>query len=631
MCGIAGIYTFKENASSFKKKVEDAVGTLSKRGPDNTGVYSDDHVVLGHARLSIIDVTNAASQPFTDVSGRYTIIYNGEFYNFREHKNELLKKGITFRSNSDTEVLLYLYITEGPSFLEKINGFFAFAIYDNNEKTLFLARDRMGIKPLLYYFDDEKLVFASEMKALLKLGIPKVIDEVSLFEYLQFNYIPAPFSIFNNVKKLAPGNFMQVNARGIQTKEYYKIPFKDEIYISEKKITYDQAKTTLGNLLEASVQKRLTSDVPLGAFLSGGIDSSVIVALASKYSDRLNTFSIGYKDEPMFDETHYARLVAEKFKTNHTVFSLANDDIFSVLYDVLDYTDEPFADSSALAVYILSKHTRSQVTVALSGDGADEMFAGYNKHMAEYMIRNAGAKEKMVGALNPLWKNLPQSRNWLFSNKIRQLGRFSEGMKLNAKDRYWRWCAFANENEAGKLMLKKCNSSIYSKRKSFILENINASSGINDMLFTDMHMVLQNDMLSKVDMMSMANSLEVRTPFLDFELVNFVFSLPSGYKIDWEGRKKILRDAYRDILPSELYTRKKHGFEVPLIKWFRKELKSLIFNDLLDEEFVKQQGIFDFGEIEKIRKKFFSSNPGDTHARIWGLTVFQYWWKKYFL
>lgn len=631
MCGIAGIYSLKQNASSYRRSVEDAVAAMLKRGPDNSGIYCDDKVALGHARLSVIDVTEAASQPFTDISGRYTIIFNGEFYNFKEHREALLKKGIQLRSRSDTEVLLYLYMTEGPACLEKVNGFFAFAIYDNVEKTLFLARDRMGVKPLLFYYDDEKLVFASEMKAMLKLGIPKVIDEVSLYEYLQFNYIPAPYSIFGNVSKLEPGNYMQVNASGIQIKEFYMIPFPSDKVISEKSITYNEAKTKLSSLLENSVQKRLISDVPLGAFLSGGVDSSIIVALASMHTDHLSTFSIGYRDEPMFDETHYAKLVAEKFKTDHTVFSLTNDDLFSVLYDVLDYTDEPFADSSALAVYILSKHTRSKVTVALSGDGADEMFGGYNKHMAEYMIRNTGAKEKITGTFDPLWKNLPQSRNWPLSNKIRQLGRFSEGMKMNTKDRYWRWCAFAGETEVEKLMLKKCNASDYSNRRSSIIESIEASTGVNDVLYTDMKMVLQNDMLTKVDMMSMANSLEVRTPFLDFELVNFIFSLPSEYKIDREGRKKILRDTYREILPSELYTREKHGFEVPLLKWFRKELKSLIFDDLLGEKFIKEQNLFDLNEINKIKKKFFSNSPGDTHARIWGLTVFQYWWKKYLL
>lgn len=630
MCGIAGIYSFKGKAASYEGKVRAAVLSLSKRGPDSSGIFSDNNVVLGHSRLSIIDITDAASQPFTDESGRYTIIFNGEFYNFRYHKAELQKKGITFRSTSDTEVLLYLYILEGPSFLEKVNGFFALAIYDNQEKSLFIARDRMGVKPLLYCYDAEKIIFASEMKAMLNLGVVKEIDEASLFEYLQFNYIPAPYSVFSGVRKLMPGHYLKVNTSGVYDEEYYKIKTFDE-YENLESISYDDAKNKLSNILDKAVERRMISDVPLGAFLSGGIDSSVVVALASRYTDKLRTFSVGYKDEPMFDETEYACLVARRFNTDHTVFSLTNDDLFTVLYDVLDYTDEPFADSSALAVHILSRYTRSKVTVALSGDGADEMFGGYNKHMAEYRIRNAGTKERMVGTFDALWKNLPQSRNWPLSNKIRQFGRFSEGMKLTAKDRYWRWCAFAKENDAAKLMLRKSHISDYYKRKDAILESVSISAGINDVLFTDMKMVLQNDMLTKVDMMSMANSLEVRTPFLDFELVNFIFSLPSEYKISGEGRKRILRDTYRDMLPAELYSRKKHGFEVPLLKWFRNELKSVIFDDLLNKEFVRQQGLFDSNEIEKIKRRFFSNNPGDTHARIWGLAVFQYWWKKYFL
>jgi asparagine synthase (glutamine-hydrolysing) len=629
MCGITGIFTFKENASSYKKKVEDAVIALSRRGPDNSGTYFHNNVALGHARLSVIDTSDAASQPFTDNSGRYTIVFNGEFYNFKQHRNDLLKKGVHLKSQSDTEVLLYLYITEGPSCLEKINGFFAFAIYDKEEESLFIARDRMGIKPLFIYRDNDKLIFASEMKAILAYGITKELDQTSLFEYLQLNYIPAPFSIFKNVTKLKPGKYLQISKGEVTEKEYYKIPFQSSDEIKKNNAGYENAQNEIFKLLDNSVKLRMISDVPLGAFLSGGIDSSIIVALSSKYTERLNTFSIGFKDEPLFDETRYASLVAEKYKTNHTVFSLTNDDFFSVLFEVLDYTDEPFSDSSALAVYILSKHTRKHVTVALSGDGADELFGGYNKHKAEFRIRNAGVVEKTLGLLNPVWTILPQSRNSVVANKIRQFSRFADGMNLPADERYWKWCGFADETEIENILKVKVSKE-YLERKSQILQYISEKGSINEVLYSDMHLVLQNDMLTKIDIMSMANSLEVRVPFLDHNLVNYVFSLPSEFKIDKRFGKKIIRDAFRKKLPNEIYHSPKHGFEVPLLKWFRKELKSFIFDELLNEDFVREQGLFDFVEISKLKEKLFSNSPGDALARIWGLIVFQYWWKKYF-
>jgi asparagine synthase (glutamine-hydrolysing) len=630
MCGITGIFSFNNEAISFKSKVENAVAKLSKRGPDNSGYFFHNHVSFGHARLSIIDVSNAASQPFTDVSGRYTIIFNGEFFNFNEHREALIKKGVQLKSQSDTEVLLYLYITEGSSFLEKINGFFAIAIYDNVEESLFIARDRLGIKPLFIYKDDEKLIFASEIKAILAYDITKELDNTALYEYLQLNYIPARHSIFKNILKLKQGTFLKIKNGEIEEKEYYKIPFHSDEEIKKVNINYDDAKNKIFELLDNSVKLRLISDVPLGAFLSGGIDSSIITALASKYTDKLNTFSIGYKDEPLFDETIYAQAVARKCKTNHTVFSLTNDDLFSVLFDVLDYTDEPFADSSALAVNILCKHTKKHVTVALSGDGADELFGGYNKHRAEYRIRNAGFAEKSISLLKPLWNALPQSRNTFFSNKIRQFDRFSKGMDLPADERYWKWCCFASENEVEKLLKIKVDAG-YFEHKKYLLKNITGKNGMNEVLYSDMNLVLQNDMLVKVDMMSMANSLEIRTPFLDYNLVNYVFSLPSEFKIDKSFGKKILQDTFRDLLPEEIYHRPKHGFEVPLLKWFRKELKTFIFDELLNEKFIKEQGIFDFEEILKLKLKLFSNNPGDATARIWGLAVFQYWWKKYFI
>lgn len=631
MCGIAGIITFNGKASTASQDMERAISCLNLRGPDAKGSFIHEHVAIGQTRLAIIDTSEAGVQPMYDATGRYAIIFNGEFFNYKAHRQFVTDKGYVLKSESDTEVLLYLYIIEGEKCLQRVNGFFALAIYDSQEQTLFIARDRMGVKPLLVYRDDDKLLFASEMKALIAMGIPKVIDEVSLFTYIQLNYIPGPQTIFKNVTKLQPGHYLKVNCRD-QRADVHAI--REETYYEIRKghtsLSYEEQQKKLLDLMDAAVERRLVSDVPLGSFLSGGIDSSVVAALASRHTKHLKTFSIGFKDEPMFDETAYANLVAKKIGSDHTVFSLTNDDLFANLHDVLDYMDEPFADSSALNVHILSRHTRKHVTVALSGDGADEMFGGYNKHAAELRILNGGMKGSLVGMLDPLWNVLPQSRNSRTGNKVRQLKKFSEGIRLGAKERYWRWASVGTENEAARLLAAgPANHETYQHRKSGLLKYI-SNGDINDILLTDMHMVLVNDMLMKVDLMSMANSLEVRTPFLDYTVVDFAFSLPASSKIDDSGRKKIVRDAFRKMLPDELYSRNKQGFEVPLLKWFGTGLKSMITEDLLSDELIRSQGIFNPAEVKKLLAQLYSNSPGDAVARVWGLIVFQYWWKKYF-
>ena len=632
MCGITGIFAFNLVGKFNRVHVTAATMALNKRGPDFQDIFTDEWVGLGHRRLSIIDTSECGNQPMWDESKRYCIIFNGEIFNYQELKNELLANGISFKSSSDTEVLLYLYIHEKENCLKRLNGFFSFCIYDKQEQSFFVARDRYGIKPLLYVFDEDKFLFASEMKSILQYGIEKTIDFTSLYTYFQLNYIPAPSTIFQSVKKLMPGHYLKVRRQKIEESIYYTIPFDSKK--TQAPPDYESAKEKLKTLLEESVKRRLVSDVPLGAFLSGGIDSSVITALAAKHKPDLHTFSIGFRDEKFFDETHYAKLVASHFKTEHTVFSLTNDDLYSHVNSILDYIDEPFADSSAINVFILSKETRKHATVALSGDGADEMLAGYNKHAAFYRIINKGMKEQAVAALNPIWKVLPKSRSNPFANKARQLSRFAEGMKLSSKERYWKWAGYAGEHEATNIFNQQSRQQIvqqeYQNRKATLLSTIPDKETINDILLTDMLVVLPNDMLTKVDMMSMAQGLEVRVPFLDYTVVDYLFSLPDSYKINPQLRKRILQDAFKDILPSELYNRPKKGFEVPLLKWFRKEMRSLIMDDLLSEKFIEQQNIFDYNEIKKLKAQLFSSNPGDVHARIWALIVFQWWWKKYY-
>ncbi len=635
MCGISGVYSFTDAGAAAISLLEEATDALASRGPDARGIFKEKNVGLGHRRLSIIDVSPDGNQPFTDATGRYVIVFNGEIFNYRELRQNLASAGVSFKSQTDTEVLLQLYIKEGRGFLPKLNGFFAFAIYDREEQSLFIARDRFGIKPLLVYRSADNFIFASEMKALMALGVPKVLNYTALFQYFQLNYIPAPSSIFKGVKKMAPGSYLFINKEGkIVRKRWYKIPFKKKSLQKEtRKLSYPEQQKKLVELLDNSVQRRLIADVPLGAFLSGGIDSSVVVALASRHTQHLNTFSIGYHDEPFFDETRYANLVAEKFKTNHTVFSLTNQDLYDHVFDVLNYLGEPFADSSALPFYILSKKTRQEVKVALSGDGADELFAGYNKHHGEFKVNNGGIPAEIISGLDFLWDVLPKSRQAPFGNKVRQFQRFARGMNSSAKDRYWSWAGYASEKEVKKLFNKetgkRVSKSLYNKQKSKILENISNKGDINNVLLTDMNLVLQNDMLVKADLMSMANGLEVRVPFLDHTVVEFAFSLPESAKINGKMKKRILQDSFRNILPQELYNRPKKGFEVPLLKCFRGDLQSLITDDLLSDEFIEEQNIFDIAEVRSLKKQLFSKNPEDIHARIWALLVFQFWWKRW--
>lgn len=634
MCGITGYYALQQQAATNLSKVRQSTDKIILRGPDCGNVYKDDHVALGHRRLSIIDTSHAADQPMQDVSGRYILVFNGEIFNYQELSQKYLAKKWEqiggAKTSSDTEVLLYLLIEYGTECLAWLSGFFAFAFYDREKSEVMLARDRYGKKPLLFYKSEDCIAFSSEMKALLAWDIPKELNYDVLHQYLQLNYIPQPQSMFKNVNKLKPAHYMKVDRSGIgEYKSYYHIRIQNERY---EEYSYEEAQQRLIEKMDDAVKERMIADVPLGAFLSGGIDSSVIVALASRYTNDLNTFSVGYKNNPFFDETKYAQAVAKKYNTHHTVFSLANEDFLEHVYDVLDYLDEPFADSSAIPVYILCKHTRKHVTVALSGDGGDEVFAGYNKHGAEWKMRTTSLANSMVKAGAPLWKILPKGRNNKLTNLFRQLHRFAEGAELSKQDRYWRWASISAAGETDELLSassrRQINYAALSANKSELLKNIHTDD-FNEVLLTDMQLVLPGDMLVKVDLMSMANSLEVRSPFLDYNVVDFAFGLPSKYKIDGGMKKKIVQDAFRKMLPEEIYNRSKHGFEIPLLGWFRNELWGLIEDDLLRKDFVAEQGIFNVEAVEKLKQQLHSSNPGDSHARIWALIVFQYWWKKY--
>ena len=609
-----------------------ATQILAHRGPDFQDTYIEERIGLGHRRLAIIDTSPAGNQPMTDSSGRYTIVYNGEIYNYQSLRTTLQNQGIEFSSTSDTEVLLHLFINKGVQCLQELQGCFAFAIYDRHEQELTLARDRLGVNPLIYYSDEDKFVFASEMKSLLAYNLPKALDRNSLALYLQLNYLPGPQTMLEGVLKLEPGHYLKVDQKGASVFQYYTVP---EPISSSIALSYSGQKERLRTLMEESVVKRLVSDVPLGAFLSGGIDSSVVVALASKHLDELHTFSIGYQDQPYFDETHYAQLVAKKFNTKHTVFSLTQAELFQNLQHVWDHLDEPFGDSSALPTYILSKYTKKSITVALSGDGADELFGGYHKHLAFNRSIEGGWFNNLATILAPLAQVIPKSRNSSLANTARQLQRYTSGLKLSCSQRYWLWASIASETQAVKLLNPSVRESLMldqlKNRIQPFISHLNDSTTINEVLNADMRLVLPYDMLTKVDWMSMAHGLEVRVPFTDRDLVAFAFSLPQDSKVKGSQRKRILQDSYREILPKELYNRPKKGFEVPLLNWMQGELKGIIENDLLSNSFLDDQGIFDPAEMTQLKKQLWSKDPQDAPARIWGLLVFQNWWKKYFL
>ncbi len=621
MCGITGVFSFNPVGRIHLIHLEAATNALEKRGPDVHRTWFDEVAGLGHRRLSIIDTSEQSNQPFFDETQRYAIVYNGEVYNYQEIRKRLQDRGLTFRTNCDTEVVLKAYIEFGPDCVKEFNGFFAFAIYDKANRSLYIARDRFGIKPLLYIHDNDKLLFASEMKSLLAYNVPRKLDRTSLYQYMELTYVPDQYSMLEGVQKVPPGSYMLLEDDQLTIQSYYDLTREQPVDSS-----LDEAMPRIRELMRDSVRRRLIADVPLGAFLSGGIDSSIIVALASEMTPHLKTFSVGFEDNNYFDETHYAELVAKKFHTEHTVFRLRNSDLLTHVEDIVNYLDEPFADSSAIPFYILSKLTRDKITVALSGDGADEVFSGYNKHQAWEMSKSGGLRNQVIGGLGPLWSLLPKSRYVKVSDRFRQLDKFAKMMRLPYKERYWYLAAFIPARRVDRLL---SSVDAVEERRSDLLSGLH-SDELNEMLRMDMDLVLRGDMLRKGDMMSMANGLEVRVPFLDHAVVNYAFSLPAHMKLKGSQRKILLREAFREMLPPELYTRPKHGFEVPIMSWFKKELKSELQQFVFNEERVREQGLFAWPEIKRIKRRLYSLDPSDVHIQIWSLYVFQKWYARYF-
>jgi asparagine synthase (glutamine-hydrolysing) len=623
MCGISGIFSFNEIGRVFAINLQKSISTLEQRGPDQRGSLLRERMSLGHTRLSIIDLSENGRQPMSDVSKRYHIVFNGEIYNYQELKTDLIAKGHQFKSESDTEVLLYHLIEYGIDGLHQLNGFFSLAFFDEVEHKLLLARDRYGIKPLYFFKDDDKFIFGSELKTILAFNpAKKEVNPLAVSALLQFNYIPGPISIYKGINKVLPGQYMLIDkSRNIKTKSFYKLPYS-LMEESESDLSYDEAKTRIVKLLEESVEKRLVSDVPLGSFLSGGIDSSIITGIASKLKPDLKTFSIGFPDYPFFDESKYAKTVAEHFNTDHTSIDIRDGEMLEILNKSVDYFSEPFADSSSIAYYALCAKAKKELTVCLSGDGADELFGGYMKHQAWQMMDQNNWQVVLAKLLSPFGKLIPSSRKGRISNTNRRMSKLASNSRLNPGDRYFSLCKINSQSEAHTLI----NHELLRNFTSDFDGDLSSSMGLrrnptnlNEVLFNDLKLVLPGDMLMKVDNASMANGLEVRVPFLDHNLVDFVCKLPSHWKADSKRRKKILVDSFENLLPKSIINRSKKGFEVPLQYWMERDLKSDLQKTVFNKEVIEDTGILNWTGVSNLEKSLYSKNPGDSAAKTFAL------------
>ncbi len=620
MCGIAGSYHLGHGAAPADDRIRAALACIAHRGPDDEGVYRAGRAVLGHRRLSIIDTSAAGHQPFTDTGGRYTIVFNGEVFNYKELRASLEARGHRFKSRTDTEVALRLFALKGPAFLHDLNGFFALAIHDAQEDSLFLARDRFGVKPLLWCHHGDTLLFGSELGALLALGAPRRLDRVSLRTYFTHYYIPAPHTILEDVHKLRPGHTLTADAQGVRAERWYDA----ESAAAGTPVPGDPARR-LRELLDDAVRIRLVSDVPVGTFLSGGLDSSIVSALAKQHKPDLRTFSIGYT-EAYYDETPYAEAVARHLGTDHTTFTLGHDDL-AANYDVfLAALDEPFADQSALPSYVLNARTGQQVTVALSGDGADEVFGGYRKHQAELRMRTPGAMERLALLGAPLWKVLPRSRNHPLADKVRQLDRFARSAALSTDERYLLLAAWDEELDAAALLHPVADDAAFALRRAAITAPLAAHRDLNGLLWADLHTVLPDDMLRKVDITSMAHALEVRAPFLDRRVVELAFALPAGAKFRKGSGKHLLREAFGDLLPRGTLARAKRGFEVPLTPLLKGPLSERV-EACRDTDLLRSAGL-EPGAVERVLDRFHGPSPGSSQATVHALIVYLTWWRR---
>jgi len=651
MCGICGKLRI-DGRPVEEDLLRRMISVLSYRGPDDDGIYLSSkreapkydlpdlrgrqskkvEVGLGHRRLSIIDLSEAGRQPMSNEDKTVWMVFNGEIYNFQSLRSELEKKGHRFSSQTDCEVVIHLYEEEGIEGVRKLAGMFAFAIWDEKSWMLFLCRDRLGIKPLVYYWNGDSLIFASEIKGILQdPDVPREIDWNALGLYLTFNSITAPYTIFKGVRKLSPGHILTFSNGEIEEKQYWNIDRDIQLKTGGKE-DFITLKSRLFEVMEDAVRMRMIADVPLGAFLSGGIDSSIIVGLMARNSSLpIKTYSIGYKDMPMFDETKYAREVAVLNKTDHHEFKLSSQDVIDAIPDVLHSFDEPFADSSAVPAFVVSRETGRNVKVALSGDGGDELFAGYRMYTGEawrsrYRKIPSFIRKKIM---EPVLFSLPESRDQKLPEHIRRLKKFLRGAgKESFEERFFAWNEIFSRDLRKSIFAgsAEVNHDLGKKILSERLNEIDADD-INRMLYADVKESLPADMLKKVDAMSMLNSLEVRVPFLDHRVCELAFSISGHWKIKNGKGKYILLETFKDILPKSLHNRPKWGFEMPVSKWLKSDLRYLI-DEYLSRDLIARQGIFDYSVIKKLINDFVS-NRSDTSWQIWNLIVFQAWYSSY--
>jgi asparagine synthase (glutamine-hydrolysing) len=608
MCGIAGILYLDQSSEKKFNNFSPVLEKLCHRGADNQQYSVIKNGAMFHTRLSILDVSPASDQPF--VREQKYLCFNGELFNYKELKQDLG----TFNTSGDVEVVHRLMETDAD--LNAINGFFAFAYFDEQKNELTIARDRLGIKPLYYFLDEHVFAFASELKPLLELSGPQELNHEQLYTYLRLNYCAGNESIFKNIHQLEPGHLIKIHSG----------KFKKEQWFEEKRSTNTK---DLFELLTDAVQLRLNADVPVGSFLSGGIDSSIISALAKQHHNNIHTFSIGFKDEPFFDETDHARSVAKHIGSQHHEFKLSNKDFLDHIHPFLNSVDEPFADSSALNVYMLSKETRKHVKVALSGDGADELFKGYNKHKA-ILLSNSTRTKMLTSAVHPISNLLPKSRQGTLQNQSRQISKFKKLITLNDKVKQQFLAQLCDGQEANALLKKRQSSAYFNSL--FKHSKIYQAFPLEDTF--DLEIVLKDDMLVKADRFSMLHGLEIRNPFLDHRIVHYALNLDRKEKLDRREQKIILRKKFEHLLPKEVFIRKKKGFELPLWKWLNEELHNEIENKWLSKTFVSEQGLFNYPEVQRLKDSLFSKDPGDSAARVWALIVFQNWYiqnKKYIL
>jgi len=642
MCGICG-YLNLDGAPIAEDRLQRMRQTLAHRGPDDEGIYTGRatdgrgrrmDVGLGHTRLSVIDLSASGHQPMCNEDGTVRIVYNGEIYNFKDLKEDLIRRGHAFASDTDTEVILHLYEEEGTDAVRHLNGMFAFALWDQSKGMLWLCRDRVGIKPLVYAFDGRLLAFASEIKALRELPeIDAELDTEALSLYLTFNYIPAPYTIYKGIRKLPPASSLVLENGSIRTWRYWKVR-QGPIDLNLRNSGDDQFgpyKKRLYSAMTDAVVSRMIADVPLGAFLSGGIDSSIVVALMARHSRQpVKTFSIGFKDAELFDETRYSREMARLYQTDHHEFKLTGADMIDVFENVLDALDEPFADSSAIPTYIVSMQTRRHVTVALSGDGGDELFAGYRSYLGEHWYpKYMKLPEPVRRAVENAIGGLPDSRDRKWLEQVRRLKKFVQATHGSFPERLLSLKTIFPFDVRNQLLVNPLSER--SDPATYWVERLLSDfSGdrINRMLYTDFADSLPGDMLHKVDMMSMRHALEVRVPFLDHRMVELAFAMGGNLKIRGLTTKYILKETFRDILPASLMRRPKAGFEIPISQWLKTGLRFLL-SDYLSRERIESQGIFNFAIIQRLISDLLD-NRTDTSWMLWNLIVFQYWYERQF-